>query len=192
MIYYFSPYSLEGNLGKAYNDYCKLVPDDAWICLIDGDVLFLHNEWGKHFQDLVNKYPDTGLFTTFTNRVGNLNQCFQDMLSENSDLIYHRKLALQLQKERYLDIKELNEIISGHIMLFSKKTWQEIGGFPEELSEKFKQKFSANIATVDNRFSNRVLKAGKKILLAQGIYALHYYRLCEGRAYRDHLGLIKK
>lgn len=190
MIYFFTPYNSEGNLGKAYNDYCKLVPEDSWICVMDGDLMFLHNNWGKQFEDLIKAYPDTGLFTTYLSRVGNLEQCYKNECSENSDMKYHRQLALKLQEECYLDVRELTSIISGAVMLFSKKTWNEVGGFPEELSEKGKLKWKYNLATVDNRFSNRILKRGKKILLAEGIYCLHYYRLNEGIFDRRHLGKL--
>lgn len=192
MIWYFTPYSIEGNLGKAYNDYCKLIPDNDWICLVDGDLMFLHKNWGHHFQDLVDKYPDAGIITTLVNRVGNLEQCYENKLSENPDLIYHRNLALKLQNEKYLEVEELHKLISGHILLFSKKTWIEIGGFAEDLNPTVAEKYTKNIAGVDNRFSFRVLKRNKKILLALGIYALHYYRLSEGRGYRAHLGFKKQ
>lgn len=189
MIYYIIPYGIDGNYGKACNDYCKLFPEDSWIAVVDGDVAFLHDAWGKHFQALVDKYPDAGLITTYASRIGNIEQCYQGKLSENRDLSYHRNIAIQLQNEKYLEVKELPTFISGHVMLFSKKTWTEVGGFPEELTERGKMKFDKNIATVDNRFSSRIIKAGKKILLAEGIYVLHYYRLNEGRMHRSHLGL---
>lgn len=191
MIYFITPYSIEGNYGKACNDYCKLLPENSWICIVDGDLLFLNENWGHHFQDLINTYPDTGLFTCYTNRVGNLEQCLNGVLSEEKDISIHRSIALKLQKEKYLQVKKLERFISGHLMMFSKKTWQEVGGFPEELNEKGKTRFDKNIATVDNRFSHCVLKLGKSILLAEGIYALHYYRLNEGRTHRKHLGYIK-
>lgn len=191
MIWYFTPYSIEKNLGVAYNNYCELVKDDNdWICLIDGDALFLNDAWGHHFQALIDTYPDTGLFTTYTNRTGNIEQLYNGELSENSDLLYHRQLALKLQKENYLKVKELTHFISGHVMLFSKKTWSEVGGFPTTLSEKTALKYNFNIVALDNRFSYRILQAGKKILLAEGIYVMHYYRLLEGRLHRAHLGRI--
>jgi len=190
-IHYIIPYGIDGNYGKACNEECELIPDGDWICIKDGDMLFLNDAWGHQFQNLVETYPNTGLFTTYASRTGNTEQLYKSELSENSDIRYHRQLALKLQKEEYLNVKQLIHFISGHVMLFSKKTWQEVGGFPETLSEKTALKYKHNIASVDNRFSYKILKAGKIILLAEGIYVLHYYRLCEGRLHREHLGLIK-
>ena len=91
MIWYFTPYSIEGNLGKAYNDYCKLVQNEEdWICFIDGDVCFLNSDWGKHFEDLIEKYPEAGIITCFTNRIGCKEQCYTNEISENSDMKYHK------------------------------------------------------------------------------------------------------
>lgn len=188
-IWYRSPYSLEGNLGKSYNEEVELIPNSKdWCCLIDGDTAFINKAWGHHFQALIEKYPDAGLITTLTNRVGNLEQCYQGKLSEDGEIRNHRKIALDLQESNYLDVKKLNKFISGHIMLFQKSTWEEVGGFPEKLSGKSRRKYDKNIATVDNRFSYKILKAGKSILLAQGFYVFHYYRMIEGRLHRKHLG----
>lgn len=190
MIYFFTPYSFEYNLGKAYNDYCKLIPnDDDWIVVKDGDIMFLGNEWGKQFQVLADKYPNAGIITCITNRTSNPQQMYKDEISENADIRYHRQIALHLQNTNYDIVTEAKLVISGHVMMFKKSTWREAKFFPEFLSEKGVLKYNKNIATVDNRFSSRVMKTGKKILVSQGIYALHYYRLNEGAKYRNHLGL---
>ena len=178
-IWYFTPYALDGNLGKAYNEYCELIKDEEdWVCFVDGDVAFLNSYWGKHFEDLVDKYPDVGIITTYTNRVGCLEQCYEGKISEESDIVKHKNIA-EFCLNNYLNVKEINHVISGHVMLFKKKTWIEAKGFPETLRDKDLNKYSKNMATVDNRFSRRVLNLGKKILLAKGVYVFHYYRLKE-------------
>jgi len=177
MIYFFTPYSFEKRLGRAYNDYIQLVPnDDDWICLVDADVMFLTPDFGHQLQEIINLYPDTGLFTCYTNRVGTLEQCWTNQISENSDIKYHKMLATQLQRERRLLVKPLKKIISGHLMLFKKSTWKHIGGFR-----------TVGILAVDNYFSKAVLNLNMPILLMEGVYVLHYYRLLEGRVFRNHL-----
>jgi len=190
-IWYFTPYALDGNLGKAYNEYCELVKNENdWICFIDGDVAFLNSYWGKHFEDLIKKYPNAGIITAYTNRVGCLEQCLNGMISDESDIKIHKQIAYKCSAEHYLEVKEINHVISGHIMLFKKKTWIDAKGFPETLRDKDLNKYSKNMATVDNRFSRRVLNLGKKILLAKGMYVFHYYRLKEGIHSKEHLGLL--
>lgn len=178
MIYYFSPYSLEGNLGKAYNDYMQLLPnDDDWACITDGDVMFLTSNYGKQLQDIVNVYKDhnVGLFTCLTNRVGNLEQCYNGYINDDGEIRNHRKIAIQLQKEKYFEVSQIHKIISGHLMLIQKRVWNEI---------KFKEE---GILSVDNNFSFKLLKNNYMIYLMQGVYVMHYYRMIEGRPYKDHL-----
>jgi GT2 family glycosyltransferase len=88
----------------------------------------------------------------------------------NSDpnIINHFWISEELKQKRYWDVSQINHIISGHLMGFSRKTWEEVGGFSE---------ISNEILKVDNRFSKKILNAGKKILIMEGLYAFHYYRL---------------
>lgn len=183
MIYFFSPYGLDGNLGKAYNDYCKLVPKNSWICLVDGDTMFINRSWGLHLQEIILKYPETGIFTCLVNRVAELSQCYNHELSEETDIKYHRQLALKLQEEHRLEVEQLKHPISGHLMMFRKTTWEKVGGFMEEALPQYKR----NILGVDNDFSQKVLDKGFDIKLCKGFYVLHYYRLVRGRDSKEHL-----
>jgi GT2 family glycosyltransferase len=179
MIYFFTPYSWSHDIGKAYNDYCKLVSSkDDWICLMDGDLMFLQSDFGHQIQEIIDLHGSNfGLFTCLVNRVGTLKQCHQDTISEDPNIITHRKIAIQLAQERRHVIKEIPNPISGHLMLFKKETWESIGGFPEE----------RGILAVDNTFSNRMARHGYKIAVMEGVYCLHYYRLLEGRKNKSHL-----
>lgn len=169
MIYYFTPFDLDKNLGRAYNQYCTLVPNDEdWICFTDGDSMFLTSNYGQQIQDIINKYPEVHLFTCLTNRVGNVRQRYNGEMSNVSDIMYHRQVALDLQKNCYDQIQYINKFISGHFMLFKKKTWSEIGGFPDGLLR------------VDNKFSTRVLRKPGIIAVMKGVYLFHYYRLHAG------------
>lgn len=169
-IFYCTPFSLEKNLGKAYNDYVKRLArsDDDWVFFIDGDAIFLDPFWGKHISDIVHKYPDTGLFTCKTNRVGCLLQCHGFVRSNDPNMLNHFWISEELKQKRYWDVTKVNHIISGIMMGFTYKTWKEVGGFSEHPNE---------ILKVDNRFSRKVLNAGKTILMMEGVYLLHYYRL---------------
>lgn len=172
-ILYCTPYSLERNLGKSYNEYVKKLTSslDDFVFFIDGDCMFLDPTWGKHIHDIVQRYPDAGIFTCYTNRVGNLNQCYGRVRNDNPNILDHYQIAQKLKQEKYWDVKvHNNRVISGHMFGFSRKTWEEVGGFTENQNE---------ILKVDNYFSRKVLQSGKDILVMEGLYCLHYYRMHE-------------
>ena len=190
-IYYFTPFNKDGNFGDEINKYCRLVPsEEDYICILDGDCMFLTHNFGKQLEDIVEKYKNDniGLFTCLVNRTGTLRQCFNGVISEDPNIRNHRNIAIQLQKERYDQVVELKEFISGHLMLFKKKTWEFVGYFADSVSERMQVKgINKNILGVDNRFSRRILKNGYKIYLMTGVYLFHYYRLNEGIQSKDHL-----
>jgi hypothetical protein len=63
-----TPYSLEKNLGKAYNEEMALIPDGEAACFIDGDVNFLTPNYGAILHDYSTKYPNAVL-TCYANRI---------------------------------------------------------------------------------------------------------------------------
>ena len=171
-IYYCTPFSQDKNLGKAYNEYVRKLAtnQDDYIFFIDGDVQILDSNWGNHVKDLINKYPETGIFTALTNRCGNLKQCHLGIRNQSENILGQYELAQVIKKNNYWQVTEINRVISGYFFGFSIKTFDLVGGFSENEGE---------ILKVDNRFSKKVLEAGKKILLMCGVYVFHYYRLHE-------------
>lgn len=167
-VLYRSCYSLEKDIGKAYNYEMSLVQDpEDWVCLMDGDVCFLVPCYGAQINSIIQSHPDTGMFTCLTNRVGELSQCYSGEISENTDMFQHHIIARTLQNDYYSEVKEITKPISGHLMIMQKKTWDE--GF------KFEE--NVGILGVDTLMSRKLLNAGKKILLMKGVYVFHLYRL---------------
>ena len=177
MIYYFVPYSLERNIGKTYNQYMELLPNDNdWGVLMDGDTMFLTFDWGHAIAEVINKIPDAGIITCYTNRIAkNRIQLYGE---DSTDIIIHRAIAKKLDKTFRGSYRKINQRISGFFMAIQKKTWKEVGKFPE-LHNK--------ILDIDGLFSRKILTAGKDIYLMRGVYKLHYYRMAEGPKYKDHL-----
>ncbi len=174
-IYYFTPYALNKNLGAEYNHYMNLLErDQDWACFVDADVMFLTPDFGQQIHDIVKKYPNTGMFTATTNRVGTIKQRYKGELSKNPDIRYHKRLAMRLQKSNYDKVEDLYCRISGLIMVIQKKTWKKV-------------KFPEGLLGVDYEFSNELHYNGFNILLMKGVYVLHYYRLLEGRCSIKHL-----
>lgn len=166
MIYFATPYAFDGNLGGAYNHYMELLPDDNdWMVFIDGDACFLTPKWGHQIKKIIDKYPDTGLFTCYTNRVGNKRQLLGGFISPERDILKIYHTAVKLQKTKYYEATELLPPISGHFMGVRKDVWRKAG------------KFKDGLLTIDNNFSRRVQNAGYKIRRMDGVYIFHLYRL---------------
>jgi GT2 family glycosyltransferase len=153
----------------------ELVPNDNdWVCFLDADTMFLTPDYGHQIHRIVKKYPNTGMFTCVTNRVGNPCQRYNGEMSKNSDIIYHRQLALDLQKKHKYHVQELFCRVAGYFMLLKKETWKQV-------------KFPDGLLGVDYEFSNELYYHGFNIMLMKGVYLFHYYRLIEGVTYKAHL-----
>lgn len=160
---FISPYRADKNLGKAYNDAIK--PLDGWICITDYDVLFLLPETCRMIEEYTKKYPDTGIFTCFTNRIHPLAKMqLNGDVSEDFDVRNHIDIAKKF-KENSLKVTEITTVISGFLMVIHKNTWKEIR-FSED----------GKCLGVDNDFSARVLKSGRKIYRMDSVYVFHIYR----------------
>jgi GT2 family glycosyltransferase len=176
-VHILKPYSIEKNLGKAYNEAIALIPDGDWACLMDYDTMFLTPDCGKILHEYAKKYPNEGLFTCFTNRIHPLatDQLFRGKFSHNTKVEYHLHLAEQA-KERLFEITNLNRPVSGFLMMVKKDTWNQV-------------KFSENMKClgVDNDYCSRLLDIGKSVVRMDGLYVWHTYRLKDGIANKDHL-----
>jgi hypothetical protein len=181
MIYYFTPYSLNKKLFEAYDDCMALLKDDDWACFLDGDTLFFESNFGHQVQEYVEKYPDTGLFTCYSSRCGYGYMVPPGTMQDSDSIIYHRKRSKEIYQKYHLQVLELNQHIAGHLMCIKKNTWMQIREDLMRVTD------GANLLGVDTQITNKMLKHGFRILLMQGIYLMHYYRLMEGKKYKDHL-----
>jgi hypothetical protein len=168
------PYSIDKNLGQAYNDAVRSC-DAEWICLRDADTMWLTHDYGHVLHHYINTYPDTWLFTCPTNRIGNKQQQYNG-ISEDPNIIKHRNIAYMVKKNK--GAQDLHKYISGHMMMFPKWVWEKIP-FPE----------TGEILKVDNLWSRAILHAGGKIRLMEGLYIFHYYRLISGVKNTNHLNI---
>jgi len=178
MIYFFTPWSYCNNYGKTLNHYMELLPsDNDWAVIRDGDTMFLTEDWGNHIYEIIEKVPDAGIITCYSNRVGkNHGQRWKGVISPNPDIAHHRKVALQNRKKNGNSITPLNNWITGVLMVVKKKTWKKVP-FPE----------NHRILNVDKFFSRNMLRAGYQIYRMDGMYLFHYYRLLEGAKNTAHL-----
>jgi len=177
MVYYFTPF-YKGDLGKAYNHYCELVPnDDDWITFSDGDVLQLHLDWGDIWGKILEENDSAGIVTCLTNRIGSKEQLYDGSYLAK-DILTHKKIANNLLKLNNIRTKNISSAISGFFFSFKKSTWTKVGGFKK------------GILGVDRDFAKKVHEANLSIKIAYGFYVFHYYRFLESPEkgnYTDHL-----
>jgi len=166
MIHYIIPWNTEKNIGVSYNSSMNLVNDDDYICFLDADACFTTHFFGKQIESIVKKYPDSGFFTCYTNRVGCTWQLYGDPSS--NDISYHREIGLNLYNEHYDSVTQIQDpvnALSGVLILVSKKIWKDLGGFNEK-----------GMLGVDNEFYFRALSQNKVIYRMNGVYVYHWYR----------------
>lgn len=158
----------------------RLIPsEDDWVCFLDTDVCFLTSDIGHQLEEITKLYPDTGIFTSYVNRVGNRLQCFNGSPNEDPNILNHFRIAEQCQQTRRTTVIDIPEVIAGYFMLIRKGVWTRIGGCPEGIG----------ILTVDNRLSRKILDQGLKIRLMCGVYVFHFYRLNKDIDDRSHIAL---
>ncbi len=179
MIHCVHPFRKDKNLGLAYNNAFRDCSNNSWLCLMDWDVLLLTHDAIRIMTALTEAYPETGIFTCWTNRLhaGAKDQLWKGQVSEDTDIRNHIDIAEQAAHDFGLDpITPINHHISGMLMLISKKTWNEIR-FAED----------KKCLGVDNEYSDRILSAGKTIYRMNQIYVFHLYRMKQGVKDKTHL-----
>jgi len=112
MIWTHLAYSQQKNLGKAYNDFMKLLPEDDWACYLDHDAMMTTTTWYNQLESVISKHPECRCFVPMTNRIGCEWQRYGWVSEEDHDIRYHRRVGLQIQQSDY-DIIEM----IGHIFL---------------------------------------------------------------------------
>lgn len=178
MIWYFTPSDEGGSLAKAYDKYAALVTDqNDWMVFQDRDVMYLTPDYFKIIKETIKENPKVSLFTCITNRVGNVLQQYNGECSDNPDMLYHEEIASKVAKENRTQVVLTNHVISGMVMIIQKKVWDLIGGAGNR----------PGILGVDNAISRKIINAGMKVGIMQGLYVLHYYRLKTGRHDKTHL-----
>lgn len=176
MIHVVQPYRSDKNLGKAYNETIRLYPDNAWICLLDYDAMFLTPDAIQHVEQYTKQFPGTGIFTCFTNRLHPLSKGqLLGSMSEDDRIRGHIEIAERQKRELY-KTTAIDHPIGGFCMVVNKATWKKT---PFNESKK--------CLGVDNDFSKAVLDKGGNILRMDGIYCFHQYRLVGGYKSKSHL-----
>jgi hypothetical protein len=178
-IFYSNPFSLDKNIGKAYNEYlsCLNANDEDWIVIQDGDIMYLTADWGKRINDALCLYGNKfGLVGCYTNRLRSKHQLHGNAFSYDLNVRNHFEIANSYKEE---GIQEIKEYIAGFFMAFQYKTWKKI-------------KFTENSLAFDSLFSMRVKELDLKIGLIRSLYVFHGYRLwTDDEPWNDKKHLVK-
>ena len=162
-IYYSTPFALDRNVGREYNQFCSIVPNgEDWILLRDADTMFLTPDFGKQVAEVVKVFGiDFDLIGCMTNRLRSNNQLHEGAFSNERDILKHIQIAES--RKKCFAVRPTTEI-AGLFMLFKKSLW-------------YKVKFRENTFAFDRMFCKDVLKIGGKIGIAESIYLFHSYRM---------------
>jgi GT2 family glycosyltransferase len=176
-VHFVIPYSLEKNLGQAYNETMAALPDGDWACLMDYDVQLLTPDAGRIVHEYATRAKPDQLLTCFTNRVSTLSQpqLLNGIVNENSDMRHHIGMAEQQRRFLY-QTTSITRDISGMLMLMNKHLWSEF-----QFSEDKK------CLGVDTEYNRRIRAVGKTIMRMDGLYVWHAYRLINGIHDKTHL-----
>jgi hypothetical protein len=168
-VHHITPGRSDKNIGRAINEIVKALPDNDWICLRDIDTLPMYHEKIYQQCEQIAQAGEFDLVGCMTNRLGLHYQLVGGRKSNDSDILNHRKIGVDLYKEHGNDIMAIQQVIGGLFMLFPKSTWKTVGGFPEggiQIQGHF----------FDYHFCKKVMQKRLRIGIAKGIYLFHYYR----------------
>lgn len=171
-----TPFDTGKNLGKAYNQAMSRIGDDEWGCLIDHDILFLTPDAINILHGYVERYPDAGLLTCYTNRIHvSSPQLLNNKLADDTDILTHLEIA-ERRKSRLYEVVEIHKNVSGFLMLISKNTWKQIPFTEDKLC-----------LGVDTDYWKRIKAHGMHIYIMSGLYCFHLYRLGKSIHDKSHL-----
>ncbi len=165
-IYTHIVYDLDKDLGRAYNEFMKQLPNDSdWACFLDHDAMFTTHDWFAKLHLVIESNPQYKCFTAMTNRIGNSEQIVKGY-EHNHDIAVHRVVGAEQWQEHNTNVKDATNAhaISGVVMLIQKLAWKKAGGFKH------------GFLGVDNDFHVRLTKTGFKTGIMRGVYVYHWYR----------------
>ena len=183
-IFYFTPYDPRG-LGVAYNNCCRIVPDDAWVCVMDADVMLFPSYFGDAVQAAIAKDPGVDVWTTCATRI-NCNReivCPGGREDEERDLAQLYRKSTDWAKAHEGQVERMRtQWLGGYFMLFRKSLWNQYP-FPEMIQKTSRgARRGCTVLGIDTTWSNELHKAGKVFGLIKGLLAVHYYSLDGNRA----------
>lgn len=154
------PFRSDRNLGRAYNDEMKRLPDGDWAAFLDHDAMPTTLAWHAQLEEAIAFKPDAGAFVAMTNRIAKKWQRCGD--ANNNDMAWHRKFGQARRAHRTL--LDITDTLGwgGVFFAVSKKAWEQVGGFAD------------GAGCVDHSLHFRLQRAGLREYLIEGLYVYHW------------------
>lgn len=161
-VHIITPYRIDKDLGKAYNNACQLIPDGDYICLMDYDCMLLTPDAGA----ILHKYALKGeeaLYTCYTNRCHPTSLQHMSLMNNVTDIKEHIRFA---ESKRGTELLKIGGNISGFLMMFPKSLW-------------VKYPFAEGIGClgVDTDYWKKLAADNVPMYIMTSLYVFHIYRL---------------
>lgn len=175
-VWHATPFAIDKNLGKAYNEEFERINETDWICIRDGDTCFLVPDWGDILFNYAYQNPGCVL-TCFTNRIHSMakEQLINGRISDTGDFASQMEIARNLASND-LKTTKLTGPLSGFLMLIPKKVWNLV---------KFKE--GIGLLGVDTQFYKDIRTKNIPVLRMDSLLVWHTYRLGKDLKDTNHL-----
>jgi hypothetical protein len=162
-VFYSTPWRT-GDIGGGINDFIAAVPTDSWICVRDGDTLFLTADWGAQIEQIIARHgANYAVIGAMTNRVRSPYQLHGGVISDNGDISHHCAIASDRWATYGTSVRDIPGPLAGMCLIFNRRVWERTPFEPRSIY-------------FDKLFSSAVRKAGGRLGVAQGLYLFHLYR----------------
>lgn len=162
-------YEPGGQLGADYNRIFRET-QHGWVLLLDHDVLLLNPHWYTIAQECIRANPRAGIFTCWTNKIGNPAQRWESAEACGDSLVAHRHLARSIFSDNgYKSTVIDGSKCSGMLLLIRAEAWRRVGGFP-----------GVGMFREDWIFGRKVQAAGFEVRRMDGLYVYHVRDRSEG------------
>lgn len=163
MLMTMTPYAYDRNFGRACNEAMSRLPNGAYACILDHDVMWTTPMWYRQIVDAITQHPDA-CFAGVTNRI----KCPFQLVGadpKSNDMAYHRAFGAQQALDTSLvDVTHDTRTPAGFSMILSTRAWREAGGFPEGLHY------------LDRVMWESLRMTGHSIYVIRGLYLYHWHR----------------
>jgi O-antigen biosynthesis protein len=162
----YCPATRGKDLGFAYNELIGRLRNDDWACFLDHDACFTTPDWYAQLEEITAGLSGLCVLTAVTNRVGSHWQLAPGVDRNDHAMDYHRRVGRDRQAAARCVVCDVTAAspLSGVVLLLSKATWRQLGGF------------EPGFLGVDTALHRAVQAQGGRVYLMEGVYVYHWYR----------------
>lgn len=169
------PFSLEKDLGKAYNEAMSKVTNEYCI-IMDYDAMILTPNTIPLIDKYVQANPGAALLTGYASRSHKSSSQHYPRMN-HGNIIEAIKIAEGLERLP-MQTKLIMKNVTGFFMVLRKSTW-----------DKYKFEEGMGCLGVDTNYWRKLVAANEIILLMETVFVWHTYRLTTNIADTKHLML---